>query len=246
MAGPLEKDKVDIYDPRYVKDVFDKCSDRYITFSYIFSFGFTERWRKQCVAHIPPQDWEALTCYDLMSGTGETWPWLFKKYKDKITITAVDISDGMHIRALARMKDMPQRVSFLRDDIFNTQLPENSADIIIATFGLKTFNPDQQTELARVISRALKPGGSFSLVEASDPKGWVLRPLYMFHLKRVLPVIERFFLRGAQDFSMIGQYTTRFQNCDYFAAQLRTQGLDVTDMQLMFGCATGVCGTKPA
>jgi hypothetical protein len=40
----------DIYDPKFVKDVFDRCSDKYITFSLICSLGFTERWRRQCVA----------------------------------------------------------------------------------------------------------------------------------------------------------------------------------------------------
>jgi len=34
----------DIYDPKFVKAVFDRCSDRYIAFSLICSLGFTERW----------------------------------------------------------------------------------------------------------------------------------------------------------------------------------------------------------
>ena len=33
----------DIYDPKFVKGVFDRCSDRYIAFSLICSLGFTER-----------------------------------------------------------------------------------------------------------------------------------------------------------------------------------------------------------
>jgi len=36
----------DIYDPQFVKQVFDRCSDKYIAFSYICSMGFTERWRR--------------------------------------------------------------------------------------------------------------------------------------------------------------------------------------------------------
>jgi hypothetical protein len=43
----------DIYDPQFVKAVFDRCSDRYITFSLVCSFGFTERWRRQRVAAMP-------------------------------------------------------------------------------------------------------------------------------------------------------------------------------------------------
>lgn len=241
----------DIYDPAYVKGVFDKCSDTYITMSYLFSFGFTERWRRQCVKAIPQQSAPHLTCYDFMSGTGEVWPWLFKAYGNSIKIAAVDISDGMHNRALARItaknKLAPDAdISFVRDDIFNTSLPAASADIVVATFGLKTFNAAQQKDLAALIKHVLKPGGAFSLIEASDPKGWLLRPLYRFHLTKVLPLIETLVLKGAQDFSMIGQYTEQFEDCSHFATQLRVQGLTVTEGRYMFGCATGVSGLKPS
>ncbi len=43
----------DIYAPAFVKGVFDRCSGRYIAFSYACSLGFTERWRRQCVAALP-------------------------------------------------------------------------------------------------------------------------------------------------------------------------------------------------
>ena len=64
----------DIYDPKFVKAVFDRCSDRYITFSLICSFGFTERWRQQCVAAMPAPQAGSARGYDLMAGTGEVWP----------------------------------------------------------------------------------------------------------------------------------------------------------------------------
>lgn len=43
---------IDIYDPAFVKGVFDRCSGTYIRFSWLCSFGFTERWRQQCVAAL--------------------------------------------------------------------------------------------------------------------------------------------------------------------------------------------------
>jgi demethylmenaquinone methyltransferase/2-methoxy-6-polyprenyl-1,4-benzoquinol methylase len=54
----------EIYNPAYVKQVFDRCSDKYITFSYLCSMGFTERWRKQCVTALSLHP-EARTGYDL-------------------------------------------------------------------------------------------------------------------------------------------------------------------------------------
>lgn len=124
-------------------------------------------------------------------------------------------------------------------------LPGDSADFIVSTFGLKTFNPTQHAALAALVARTLKPGGVFSMIEASDPKGWVLRPLYLFHLKRVLPWIERLFLRGAQDFAMIGTYSTNFGDASALAEMLRREGLEVEFRRFFFGCATAVSGRKP-
>ena len=70
------------------------------------------------------------------------------------------------------------------------------------------------------------------------------RPLYRLHLKVILPLIERLFLRGAQDFAMIGTYTQNFDNAAAFAEQLRAQGLQVEFHRYFFGCATGVSGRK--
>jgi hypothetical protein len=56
--------------------------------------------------------------------------------------------------------------------------------------------------------------------------------------------MERIFLRGAQDFSMIGQYSSNFGNASEFSAMLRSQGLTAEFRKYFFGCASGVVGSK--
>ncbi|KAB7615527.1 methyltransferase domain-containing protein [Amylibacter sp. SFDW26] len=239
--------QADIYAPEYVKDVFDKCSSRYIKFSYWCSFGFTERWRKQCIENMPVPATVTPSGYDLMAGTGEVWPHLFNRFPDIKTVTSIDISSGMHKLALDRLHKMrAHKIDFIEDDVFQSGLKDHSADFIICSFGLKTFNPEQHQKFSNLIARVLKPGGVFSFVEASDPKGWIFRPMYNFHLKRILPLVEKFLLQGAQDFSNIGQYTENFQNTEAFSEMLKEQGLEVTYKRYFFGCATGVIGRKPA
>ena len=236
----------DIYDPQFVKAVFDRCSDRYITFSLICSFGFTERWRAQCVAAMPALSTETANGYDLMAGTGEVWPHLLRRFGGIKAVTAVDISSGMHRRAMERLHaHRAHRIEFIEDDLLASDLPSESADFVVSTFGLKTFNPEQHARLAALIARVLKPGGVFSMIEASDPKGWWLRPLYLFHLKVILPLVERTLLRGARDFSMIGTYSTNFGSAAELAAMLRSHGLEVEYSKYFFGCATGVAGRRP-
>ncbi|MGJ4925786.1 class I SAM-dependent methyltransferase [Bradyrhizobium sp. HKCCYLS2038] len=194
---------------------------------------------------MPAQLADGARGYDLMAGTGEVWPHLLKRFGGIKAITAVDISSGMHRRAMARLHaHRAHRIEFIEDDLLASDLPPDSADFVISTFGLKTFNSAQHARLAALIARVLKPGGVFSMIEASDPKGWWLRPLYLLHLKTILPLIERTFLRGAQDFAMIGTYSTNFGDASALAAMLREQGLEVTFSKYFFGCATGVAGRK--
>ncbi|MGB3454772.1 MAG: class I SAM-dependent methyltransferase [Litorimonas sp.] len=236
----------DIYDPAFVKDVFDRCSEKYILFSTVMSFGFTERWRRQCAERMPAPLSGGRLCFDLMSGTGEIWPHLLAAHPDTSEIRAVDISSGMHERALKRIDGtfgIP--ISFQCANVLALELGPDSADMVVSTFGLKTFDAEQHQALAGLIAHVLKPGGSFSLIEASDPKGWILRPFYAFYLHGVLPWVERLFLRGATDFRMIGRYTANFVNASGFAQALRDQGLEVEYRKHFFGCASGVSGRKP-
>lgn len=146
----------DIYDPRRVMEIFDRCSEQYIVFSLLCSMGFTERWRKQCVAALPRSMVSEARGYDLMAGTGEAWPHLLKRHPDVAAITAVDISSGMHRRALERLHaHRAHKIEFLERDVLAEQLPPSSADFVVSTFGLKTFNPAQHARLAKLIAAAL-------------------------------------------------------------------------------------------
>mgnify|MGYP005990318833 CR=1 FL=1 len=249
----------DIYDPDYVANLFNRCSPRYRNWAAVSSFGMVVWWRKLCVArlsgqsnigriqdgHLSPQSPTAPVVYDLMAGTGEVWPHVLSAFP-KARITAIDISERMHQEAKDKLHGTRHgQIEHIAANALIHDLPQAGADMLVATFGLKTFSADQQATLARQIARCLKPGGAFCLIEASDPKGWILRPLYRLYLDRVLPLVERLFLNGAQDFSMIGTYTAKFGDCTVIEQALRAQGLIVTQKRHFFGCATSVAGTKP-
>jgi demethylmenaquinone methyltransferase/2-methoxy-6-polyprenyl-1,4-benzoquinol methylase len=236
----------DLYDPQFVKSVFDRTSAAYRYWSQIASFGFVFLWRRQCVDHMPPIPTDAAAGLDLMAGTGDAWPHLLRRRAGIQSITAVDISSGMIRKAIDRLhRSRIDKIHLIEADVLTSALAAESADFVISTFGLKTFNRDQQRQLAKTLARVLKRGGVFSLIEASDPRGWVLHSIYRFYLDRVLPLIERLALKGAQDFSMLGVYTRNFGDCSFFAQCLAEESLDVELKSFFFGCATAVVGRKP-
>ena len=239
-------DSKDIYDPEYVASLFDRCSSVYRWWSAVASFGMVWYWRKVGVRSIPTDTNPHGEFIDLMAGTDEVWPHLIRRFPKLGGIRAIDNSRRMHEEALIRLHaTRADRVSHLQANVLDLDLSEDAADCVISTFGLKTFDIDQQTRIAKQVSLVLKPGGTFSFIEASDPKGWMLRPLYRFYMDRCLPLVERLALNGAQDFSMIGTYTQKFSDCDRFAEALLSEGLKVKSYSSFFGCATGVCGRKP-
>ena len=236
----------DIHDPAFVAGVFDRCAAGYRTWSDVSSFGFIRRWRRQCVQALPETAVASPVFVDLMAGTGEIWPLLLHRRPSPKKIISVDISHQMHLHALEQLhQGREDRIEHIEADVLTNELPSELADCAIATFGLKTLSADQQAVFARELARILKPGGTYTLVEASDPRDWTLRPLYRFYLDRVLPWVERLFLHGAQDFSMIGIYTRTFGDCTHMAACLEKEGLEVTMTRYFHGCATGLSGRKP-
>lgn len=236
----------DIYDPAFVADVFDHCSARYRRWSSVASFGLIHAWRRACVAALDLSAPQGAQGVDLMAGTGEVWPHLLHRFPDIARITAIDISPGMHAEAVERLHGpRADRISHLCANMLETDLPDASADFAVSTFGLKTFNADQHAIFARQLARILKPDAPFALIEAADPKGWVLRPAYRLYLDHVLPGIERTFLQGAQDFAMLGTYTREFGTGETVTTALEAAGLRVQARPLVGGSARLWSGHKP-
>lgn len=120
------------------------------------------------------------------------------------------------------------------------------ADVVVSSFGLKTFDLQQQRRLAQIVSQLLKPGGACSFIEISVPPFPPLRAAYMFYLKRVIPIVGRLLLGNPDCYRMLGAYTQAFDDGLHFARCLKEAGLDATPVYYFFGCATGVRAVKPS
>ena len=120
-----------------------------------------------------------------------------------------------------------------------------NADTVVSAFGIKTFSDEQKAILASEIWRILKPNGTFSLIEVSVPSNAFLKPLYMFYLKTIIPLIGSIFLGNPENYKMLGVYTEKFGNCQKMKEILENQGFTVIYHDYFFGCATGLSGIKP-
>lgn len=235
---------MEIYDSDYVEKLFDEMARTYERVNYLSSFGFSHRWRKQFIQKIQPQ--AGMVVCDLMCGMGECWSSIAPYLAPHGRLISLDLSQAMLQGAKKQTAKYPQLdIQIIKDNALTNQLPDESVDYVICGFGLKTFTPEQQDVLAAQIQRILKPQGRFSLIEVSVPTGWLFQGLYMFYLKKVIPLVGGILLGNPENYRMLGIYTENFKNCQHMRSVLSHHGLEVSYHPYFYGCATGVSGFKP-
>jgi ubiquinone/menaquinone biosynthesis C-methylase UbiE len=228
------------YDAESVRRLFDEMASTYGRVNLISSFGFTIRWRHQVVADLPLGS--ASCVVDLMSGMGELWRSLEPHLPASARLVGVDFSEQMAHRT---PKEWPFSVEMRIADALGANAAPMDADVVVSSFGLKTFSRHQQGVLARRVAEILRPGGAYSFIEISVPRGFLLRTVYMLYLRRVIPLVGRLLLGNPACYRMLGVYTEAFGDTSHFAECLRQEGLEVTETSFFFGCATGVRGIRP-
>ena len=233
----------DIYDPAFVRGLFDRMSASYTRMNRITSFGFSERWRRQVVEELAIGPGARVA--DLLSGMGECWGYVFAQ-APSAHLVAVDFSPEMMRMAERRRARHPDRdVRLLEEDALATSLPDAGLDHVVSGFGLKTFDDRQLRRLAMEVRRVLRPGGTFAFVDVSVPPVPVLRPLYLGYLRHAIPVLGRVFLGDPATYRMLGEYTVRYGDSRRVLRAFEAAGLEVAYRSYFFGCATGVVGRRP-
>lgn len=240
-SSSIETRHSEIYDPAYVMRLFDEMSHTYGVVNYVSSFGFAERWRRQCAKETSQRRQPVVV--DLMSGMGEMWSSIRAHFHHEATIVAVELSAEMCKRSAANARRYG--ATLIQANALNLPLADNSTDIVISGFGLKTFSPEQRQKLACEVKRILKPGGEFAFIEISVPESRLLRLPYMLYIKRIIPLVGRLFMGNPDNYRMLGVYTQHFGDTRSFASQLEQCGMEVTQNRYFFGCASGVAGRKP-
>lgn len=234
-----------IYQPSYVKDLFNRMSNSYERMNYITSFGFSLRWRRQFLHPFKPST-TPIQALDLLTGMGEMW-FMIKKRLPNASLTALDFSEGMLRYAKAKNERHFQgKITILEQDVLKNDLQSDYYDIITCAFGLKTFNEEQLVVLATEIKRILKVGGAFSFIEVSKPDNQLLSFFYGFYLGKIIPILGKLMLGDPAQYKMLWEYTSEFKNAQKAATIFADAGLEVNYYSYFYGCATGFYGQKKA
>jgi demethylmenaquinone methyltransferase/2-methoxy-6-polyprenyl-1,4-benzoquinol methylase len=232
-----------IYDEAFQRRLFDEMQGTYETVCTITSFGFNRRWRKQLLSRM--KIGQGMTVCDLMSGAGETWPYILPRIGRYGSLLAVDFSHNMTRAACKRRSKSPNRnITIREEDVLRSSVPPASIDALVCAYGVKTLSPEANRRFACEIKRILKAGGRFGIVEVSLPKLDLLRIPYLFYLRHVVPIVGRLLLGNPGNYRMLSTYVTGFHDCHSLGRILAADGLEVSYHSFFWGCATALVGRK--
>jgi len=164
-------------------DWFGKHEGVYTIVRWISCLGRERYFRRRLIAALAVRPGEIVL--DLACGAGFNLPDLRACVGPGGKIIALDYSEGMLAAARARAQKRGwTNIEFMQADATQIDLPPNSLDGVLCTFGLSAM-PGELAALQRV-ANAMKPGARFVAFDAKPFTGWgrflnpVSKPIFKY------------------------------------------------------------------
>jgi demethylmenaquinone methyltransferase/2-methoxy-6-polyprenyl-1,4-benzoquinol methylase len=166
---------------RNVKKIFDAIAFRYDLLNHLLSFGFDYRWRKKALklSGINAQS----VLLDVACGTGD-----FAIDARKLGVTKIFGGDFSH-NMLKLFSKKSSWITGKSVQMVAELMPfrMNSFTNIIVAFGVRNFYDIQKG--FRSFYDVLKVDGKATILEFRLPSNYVVRNMYKFYFKKILPAI---------------------------------------------------------
>ena len=215
--------------------MFDSVASKYDRANDLLSFGQTHRWRIKVRDAVAPKPGQSVL--DLAAGTGSS---SIAFNLEGVRVVASDFSQGM----LAEGRKRHPELEFVFADATNLPFAANEFDATTISFGLR--NVVDVEKALREMFRVTKPGGRVVICEFSRVQNSLLRPLYEFYLKRLLPVFSRMAGQNPEAYDYLAESILAWPSQKKLAKKILAAGFEkVIYKNLVFGVVAIHVARKP-
>ncbi len=224
-----------------VRQMFDGIAGTYDLLNHLLSAGMDILWRRWTVDALELQaGWWIL---DLATGTGDLG--LEAAARDPgVRVVGADLSLPMLRLGNKKLNRRSGQQFLLCGDAERLPFPDERFHAVTIGFGVRNFS--ELSVGLREIQRVLRPGGRLAILEFSRPRAFLLRRVYFFYFKFILPGIGRLVSRNPLAYRYLYESVMDFPEGEAFRSRLTQAGfLDPVERRLTFGIATIYLASKP-
>lgn len=218
---------------RYVRGMFGRVAGRYDLLNHVLSFQIDRYWRARTVSRVKsilirPE----ARVMDLCCGTGDLL--LALEQTRGRHILGSDFCHPMLVEANAKIAKSQRRSVLFEADGLQLPLADRSLDLVTVAFGFRNF-ANYRRGLAEM-RRVLRPGGMLAILEFSTPPNPLIRSVYGFYSKQVLPRVGGMVSGDSDAYSYLPESVRKFPGAEELAQRMSEAGFAQVEFErLTFG-----------
>lgn len=225
---------------RYVRRMFTEIAPRYDLLNRLLSFNIDRVWRRHALRAL---HWERApdgVYIDLCAGTMDVGAGLARQRGFRGAVVAADFAEAM---LRAGVRKAPVRLSPVVADALALPVASASVDGAVVAFGLRNL-ADFDAGLAEAY-RVLRPGRRFVILEFNTPRSAVIRAVYNFYFRVLLPRIGRLVSGHPTAYAYLPESVAHFPGPTELAERMAGAGFrNVEFRALTFGIAVVHAGER--
>ncbi|TWU15379.1 bifunctional demethylmenaquinone methyltransferase/2-methoxy-6-polyprenyl-1,4-benzoquinol methylase UbiE [Allorhodopirellula heiligendammensis] len=235
-----------------VREMFRQIAPRYDTMNHLLSLNIDRRWRRKAVDRLRIDSQSPIL--DICCGTGDLAIAIAERAGGGVQVIGSDFCHAM--LEIARDKEAARvqnaaggngraTIPFFEADSMALPFADDHFQCVSVAFGLRNIADTDQG--LREMVRVCQPGGQVMVLEFSQPSLPILKQLYGFYFRSVLPRVGQMLARNDKSaYAYLPASVGQFPCGERLAERMRDAGLqDVCFQSLTLGVATIYVGNKP-
>ena len=220
--------------------MFATIAKRYDLLNHLLSGNVDKRWRRIVANRVRDKlSSRSASVLDVACGTGDLSLALFE-----ITGAGVVGTDFCRPMLDIAAGKMSGRVRLIEGDALELPFRDGTFDVATIAFGLRNLS-NVEGGLAE-LSRVVKPGGWVAVLEFSRPANAILRPLFGFYFRKLLPWVGGIISGSRGAYTYLPTSVQKFPDQSQLSLMMQRAGLDHVEYEnLTGGIAALHMGRRP-
>ncbi len=206
-----------------VEKMFNEIAHRYDFINQLLSFGIHKFWRRKTIRLLSTTlSTKNSILLDVATGTADFAIDSLLLNPEKII--GIDIANDMLAVGKNKLinKNLSEKIELIQANSEELPFADNFFDAATVGFGVRNFENLEKGLLE--VSRTLKKGSSFAILEFSIPERFPMKQLYNMYLKYICPFLGRLISKNPVAYNYLFESVEKFPHGEKLNAILLKSG----------------------